>query len=305
MRGVYYALTFSNDEDMNRRLVFQLENSLRTLRRHNTDVEVLVCVFNGDIAELVKKYGATALELGTYARALHKHCDVGMPALALYPALPKWLALEALTPFNLDSLLYVDCDTHFFRDVAQLFECYGEAHLYSREEIMSRSSHFGYNSEYLDEDALEAVAIAENARLIPPLNTGVVMFNHGTAQKLVPELPALMSYVVRFFLWLDDNRGRHDLERIEPALKCLPARADRNSMGTALAYPSANTWICEELAINLTLGRMAGVTTDFFRRDHVLQGGEFGLRNISISDVVVCHYYTGLMDRFFNWISRR
>ena len=211
----------------------------------------------------------------------------------------------SLEPSKFASLLYVDCDTHFFGDVARFFERYAEADLYSREEILSRSSHFGYNPEYLDEEAFEAVAKAENGHAIPPFNTGVVMFNHGAAQKLATELPAFLSYIIRFFLWLDDNRGRHDLEWVEPALKKLPTGAERNSMGTALAYPSANPWICEELAINLTLGRISGVTTDFFRMDHVLQGGEFGMENISFSDVVVCHYYTGLMDRFFDWISQR
>ncbi len=189
MRGVYYALTFSNDEDMNHRLAYQLENSLRTLRRHNTEVEALVCVFNGDISELVKPYDVTALELGSYAQAIRKHCEVGTPALSRFPLLPQWLALASLEPSNFASLLYVDCDTHFFGDVARLFERYAEADLYSREEILSRSSHFGYNPEYLDEEAFEAVANAENGHVIPPFNTGVVMFNHGAAQKLATELP--------------------------------------------------------------------------------------------------------------------
>ncbi len=106
MRGVYYALTFSNDEDMNHRLAYQLENSLRTLRRHNTEVEALVCVFNGDISELVKPYDVTALELGSYAQAIRKHCEVGTPALSRFPLLPQWLALASLEPSNFASLLY-------------------------------------------------------------------------------------------------------------------------------------------------------------------------------------------------------
>lgn len=54
----------------------------------------------------------------------------------------------------------------------------------AREEANCRRSYFGYDRQYLDEEALGRIAASEGAAPVPPFNLGVVLFNNGSWRRI-------------------------------------------------------------------------------------------------------------------------
>jgi hypothetical protein len=74
--------------------------------------------------------------------------------------------------------------------------------------------------------------------------------------------------------------------------------ADKES---ALAYPSANQWLVDAIALWLTLGRLPRVTHDTFLGQDVVQSAEFiGLRTGEPHAILV-HYFTRHERLFSAW----
>ena len=156
--------------------------SIRSLRRHNAAVEVHLVLYGEVPSAIVREAERQRVALhcvGSFRERLEDVCPGHADALSAYPALHKTLSLRFLPARRSRQVLYLDCDTFFFGDVASIFASHQSRHFYAREEPWSRRSPYGYRPSYLDEDALARICAAERLRFVPPCNTGVMLFNHG------------------------------------------------------------------------------------------------------------------------------
>ena len=195
-------------------------------------------------------------------------------ALARHPCLHRVLSFGAL-PDGPGQVLYLDCDTYCFGDIAAIFGHYGHRHFFAREEPGSRRSPQGYDPSYVDEDALATLAAQCGVAFVPPYNAGVVMMNGGLWRRLA-ELYA---------------------EFLERVWRLSPERPDGAS---PLPYPSSNTWIIDEVALWLTLGRFPDLTHGVFDPAEVAQNGEFSDLLARGRPPRLAHYYTSWEDTFFS-----
>ena len=111
-------------------LVEQLETSLRTLRRHNGEIPVVLFLYGKrtrDLDALCAGYGVRLHEQGPFERRLASRSPTGWSALARYPLLCKYLNFHELAALGATQVLLCDCDTVFFADVARIFERYSGA----------------------------------------------------------------------------------------------------------------------------------------------------------------------------------
>src|SRR5215475_10895133 len=154
-RVVYYSIANSPQAACERQCV----ESFRSLRRHNRDIRVHLFLFNGATSaflDAAASHHVSVQYLGDYRKFLHQ-LHVRGEQLALCPAFHKFLTLERAS-FGGARMLYVDCDTYFFEDVAKLFDTYVQADWYAREEPNSRRSQTGYDPSHIDEDELSNLA---------------------------------------------------------------------------------------------------------------------------------------------------
>ena len=56
------------------------------------------------------------------------------------------------------------------------------------------------------------------------------------------------------------------------------------------------------MSLWLTLAELEDFSLGDFRMHHVLQNGEYRMLRESISEWIVCHYYSQNMERFDRWI---
>src|SRR5262249_40427007 len=155
------------------------------------------------------------------------------------PTLHKFTCLPRLAATGASRVLGIDSDTFFFRDVGALFDRYADLDLYAREEPFARASPAGYRPEAVDEDALAALAAREGASLVAPFNIGVMLYNHGSFQKLAGRLGELLRFVFRFSVWLADRTEvpHADLVLLREQRRRLVLAEDE---ALALPYPSQN-----------------------------------------------------------------
>jgi hypothetical protein len=300
---VYYSLVTVEGG----RAELQWVQSVRSLRHYNRSIPTYLFVYNTPSYETLIE--ADRLNVCIVQGGNYRDCFVGMPpaavsALMRFPTLHRFLSLKACPSVGLSQILFLDCDTFFFGDVAALFDRYRECHFYAREEPNSRRSRYGYDPLYLDEDMLFGVARDEGCLSIPPYNAGVCMFNHGIWQAIAALSADMMTYNWRLLL---GTRYRAPLRpAIDAQLYNLLGDHVVSEWHRAqcLLYPSSNAWIFDQIGLYLTLGRITGLTNDALSREDVVQNGEFCEVDWSSTRPIVAHYYSGWESQFFDQLAR-
>ena len=294
MITVYYSLTADSDGTRER----QWARSVDSLRRHNTDVSVVLCLYGGARAEtldVASRAGVRIEPMGEYGDALGDIPAHWRNTLIINPTLHKLLSLRSLAASeSLTRLIYLDCDTYCFADIASLAARYEHCDWYAREEPLTLRSEEGYDWTYINEDALAEIARAEGLTPIPPYNTGVMMLSADLARTLVTLLDDFVWYAWRLLhgacLWRPDLVGDEVLTEF---VRAVPGESERR---IALPYPASSIWIVEEIATWLTLGRIPGLTHDVLRRPDVTQNGEYARHR---DGLIVAHYFTSGEREFF------
>lgn len=300
MRLVYYSLAnFPHDSRE-----FQWIQSIRSLRRYNRSIPVWLFLFNGASHELLSeaaRWDVHVQSLGDYGEFLQQGHPRGS-VLQLYPTFHKFLVLAKLPERGLSQVLYLDCDTFFFRDVNLLFEQYTDHDLYAREEPSSMRSAHGYNPKHVDEWMLESIALQEDLRYVPPFNSGVCLWNHGMWRRVAGLRETYFDLVWRLLCGRqsDENDAAMHDPMVRQAVADVISDEDRRR---ALPYPSANHWIIEQIALWLTLGRLPQLSLGTLLPSEVPQGSEFETALAADHECVLAHYFTGAEEVFFNTVA--
>ena len=120
MTTVYYSLVADADGRRER----QWARSVGTLRQYNRDVTVVLCLYGGARPETFAAAGEADVHIQSMGELAEAYGDVPAhwrAALLAFPHLHKLLSLRAFaSDRSLDRLIYLDCDTYFFADVANL-----------------------------------------------------------------------------------------------------------------------------------------------------------------------------------------
>jgi hypothetical protein len=297
MRLVYYSLAnFSHDSR-----VQQWMQSIRSLRRYSPSVPVWLFLFNERSPELeceADRHGVHLHFLGDYREFLERVHAQGS-VLALYPTFHKFLVLPHLPLPALSQLLYLDCDTFFFDDVNLIFDRHMEHDLYAREEPASRQSRLGYDPNHVDEEKLKAIARREGMRYVAPFNSGVCLLNHGIWQSLIRLRDAYLGLAWRLLCGWARRSDAGDSLRLQ-SVRHRTTELDRSR---ALAYPAADDWIVEQIALWLALGGIPDFSLGTLSPRQVLEGAEFEAVVPSGQRCVLAHYFTGGEQNFFSLVT--
>lgn len=289
----------------------QLELSVQSLRRFNGTVRILVFVFGPISEDQVRRLAALGVSVfprPPYGEFLERWLPrEAVSCMEHYPLFHKFLNFSEIAAFEPEQVLYLDCDTLFFDDVARLFSRYQHADCFGREEPLGRKSHYGYDPSYLDEDRLSELMIQEGNSPVPPFNLGVVLFNNGVWRKLTGLPSLLLGYAWRFGLWMALN-PRSEASPYDEAPGMEELRSQINSgflkddLDEALEYPATNRWIWDEHSLWFALGSVPGLRFDWFSADDVLQNGEFSEPRFDAASSVLCHYFSVNLDRLTSWL---
>jgi hypothetical protein len=286
-------------------LVWQLETSIRTLRRHNTEVPIVVFLYGIPATEFtinLDRLGVYVREMGTYRAVLDRLHAEGT-VLERLKTLHRFLDLGALSEWDPERVLCLDADTLFFGDVAALFERYQEGDCYAREEVMTRRSRDGYRPDLMiGEDALAQLAADECIVAIPPFNAGVVLLSRRAWHELAKLESTLVDYAWRFVAWMAlhpqdvEATGYAEGEGVEVLRTQIEKGLVTDALERALPFPSHNRWLVGEMNLWMTLGHVADLSYSDFSPAHVRQGAETFTNEGLISsaqspELVVAHYF--------------
>jgi hypothetical protein len=292
---VYYSLAAHRDSYCHR----QWSQSIRSLRKYNDKIRVDLMSYDSCSPSLLddaNRCNVQVHHLGSYSdylARLHKRAA----ALAIYPTLHKSLSLMHV-PDEATQVLYLDCDTFFFGDVADLFSRHAECEFYAREEIRSRRNYMPYDPSYLDEDSLRGTAATLGLSFVEPFNTGVVLWNNG----LWNQVNALRHCYLDFCWRLMVGRQLAHVPRPDyemPVRQAVLSRMGAADWETAIPYPSRNPWLLDEVALWLTLGRTS-MRQGYLDSESVSQSREY-VRPIGRR--VLSHYFGGQEEAFFKLFS--
>ena len=292
---VYYSLT-ADTEGVRER---QWAQSVRSLRRYNADIPIVLCLYGGARAETLATACATGVQveaMGEYPAALGDIPEHWRSALVSNPTLHKLLSLRSVATYG-EPLIYLDCDSYFFGDVTQLSARYDGWDFCARQEPLTLRSAEGHEWTYIDEHALAGLAMAEGLLVIPAYNTGVMLISATLAGTLLTLLDDFIWYAWRLLhgacLWHPDLVGDNSL------VGFVRSRSGPVERRLALPYPAASIWIFEQIATWLTLGRIPGLAHHALRQGDVAQGDEWTAPGGERDRPIVTHYFTSGEARFF------
>ncbi len=303
-RLVYYGLSVGPGEPA-RRLVGQLLRSVTSLRAHNRRVPVRIYLFgqlDAGSREELEALSATIVDVGDHEAHLRMLCSPAMTELlARYPVLHNITCLPMLADEPARQILYVDADTHFFRDVEALFDRATELDVYAREIPGSPRSPHGRDRGAFDAELFAAVAAREGARVVTPFNTGVTLFNHGSWRTLGARVGEVLRDVFRFSVWLSRGVSKRDTEDIRYLRQHRERMVSAEDEAAALPYPPDGPCIRDEIAVALAAGRTPHLRVGYFSRHDVLQGDEFQDQRFAWQ--VLAHYFSIHTDAFAKWLE--
>jgi hypothetical protein len=297
VRVVYYSLASVGDGKCER----QWLQSIRSLRAHNKSAQVHLVHYNAPLDPVLReadRQQVTIHRVGGYRDRLEEALPGYSRALVHYPNLHKLLSLQFLPAKSASQVLYLDCDTYFFGDVANLFSKYQGHHFYAREEPHSRRSPDGYKPAHLNEETIAETCKKEGLNFIPPYNNGVFILNHGLQATLVRASKEFLCYAWRLLLGISENE--------QLALRCEPTllREVNTLKGSnalaPLRYPSSNLWILDVVATLFTLGSMSDTTHEALLRSDCSQNGE----PFIVFRPTLIHYFGNNEDKFFQLVKR-
>ena len=149
----------------------------------------------------------------------------------------KWLPLGELKE---QRIIYLDADTFIFADVEELFTRFRKRLFYARREAGTGSSSEKLGKETIQPQLLPSelkrVRRTLGSSTVPVFNSGVMIFNRGFGKRMGRKVGFLVSLEERF----------------------------RNG---ELRYPCVNSYILEEIAASLTLGKIRGFTWGLIDRE--------------------------------------
>jgi hypothetical protein len=289
MNAVYYSLVLTSEPTAYQN---QWIRSIGSLRKFNKTIPVHLFLFNEPTPAILEKADECEVivhRLGGYRECLRELAGEEGAALSCIPTLNKLIPLGYFEP-SVSQVLFLDCDTFFFGDVASLFAKYQACHLFAREEPHSRRSAFlEYRASHIDEDALCRIAAETGAAFVPPYNSGVVLLNHGLSAELWALRKEFLRYAWRLTLGASMSPDISLPAELGNTLATMP----RSQSGDPIEFPSGNYWILEQIALWLTLGRIQGLSHGQFLMADVLQNGEFMIYRSYKTKCTVVHYLRG------------
>lgn len=293
---VIYSLALSEDEASRRPRLLQMLDSVASLRRQNTALPVLLQLAGqlraeeaAPLAQALALLDVDFVALGDYGELIDAHLPGAGELLRHYPVLHKLLGL----PLSLERqparrLLYVDNDTYFHRDPALLLKACAEADFYAREEPFSRGSLLGHRPELCDEAMLAGLM---GPSPVLPFNTGVMVWNHDLARRLLPLCRDYLAAVIAFSRWLV-AAGREPARCPDLGLLAAGALPPAYAAIPPLPYPAASVWIREQIALWLSLSRLPGLRQGWLGPAEVLQGCEELYFPGRFARPVLSHYFS-------------
>ena len=296
MTFVYYSLANAPGSPWEKQWI----QSIRSLRRYNARIPVYLFVYNGASAELLREADRRCVavhymgDYRNYLHSLHVHGSI----LALFPTFHKFLSLAHGPLANVSQVVYLDCDTFFFKDIESM-TCRNSVYDWcAREEPKSRRSHYGYDERHIDESSLRAIADQEGLRPIAPFNSGVCVLNNGVWNAL--ERIRISNLEIAWRLLVGCELGATNGDVRDQKIRCAVLSAvTGHDRARALHYPSSNAWIIEQIALWLSLGHLPQISLGLLSRDDVLQGAEFRERDDYRTHCVVAHYFSNHEEEFF------
>lgn len=300
-RLVYYSLATSPNGSRETQWI----QSIRSLRRHNAHIPVQLFLFNGAPPAMLReahRQRVEVFELGDYVQYLDRLFVHGS-LLARYPTFHKFLVLTHSPARAANQILYLDCDTFFFDDVAKLFNRYESFDWCAREEPTSRASHSACDPSHLDERSFESQARAAGLHYVYPCNTGFCLMNRATWERLDALRTVYLELAWRLLIGRLLAVARPSAWESELRAATM-SRITNGDRFRALPFPSQNHWIIDEIALWLTLGHIPNLSQGLLHRDDVAQGSEFGEALRPGWLCIAAHYFSSLEAAFFNMIGR-
>ena len=316
MKLVYYSLSMSGDEYDNNR-VFQLINSIKSLRKFNSSIRVQLHLFGElppSIVEKLVRLNVHIVPFESYTTLIEQSFAGVGKWLSRYPVMHKFLTMQTFIREKLDQVLYLDSDTYINADINILFNKYNEADLYAREEPGCRLSKIGYHPDYLNEEKLFELATQQGCNYVAPFNSGVVLMNQDVWKRMLDHSNKYIGYVAGCSLWIEQKINKSDVTYMGyqfrtnfPDLNYLHDHKSELSKYLEsidpMPFPSVNYWIKEQVALWLTLGRIEDVAIDYFHMNDVLQGGEELNAPGQLKMPVVSHYFSHNTRAFLDAVN--
>lgn len=302
MDAVFYSIAFGHSEMS----ALQLAASVQSLRMLDARTPVYIFFFGTPPAgflEVINRFNVDTHDLGNYRQYfLEIQPDYG-EVFALDPKIHRWLVLNEPVLKACSRLLYVDSDTIFLQPASEIFERYTAAEFYAREEPFCRRSTLGYDSAYVDEDQIAELQMRERLNSIAPFNTGVFLSSREAADAITSVLPYYFDYLLRLLSFLHADRGPIP-NSVNSSIQAIYDDRFRPDTNRALPLPSRNSWIIDQIAMWLALGKLDTFHYEDFDAIDVWQGAEFRQASEFTCSPMLIHYFSSNYQDVFPWLQR-
>jgi hypothetical protein len=296
-RFIYYSLIAFNGEPH----CMQWIKSVESLRKYNRKIPVHLFFF-GEIPAIVQMT-ADKLDIVIHQQLLYReYLNELMPGkgdiLSKNPRLHKHLVFENISNLHVSQVLYLDCDTFFFDDVAFLFQKYEIFSWYAKAEPNSKRDDIESGSNTFNNGDLKIRAAKEGVRFIGQYNSGVFLLNNGLWEKLWLLRQKFLSFVYRIMVGLYYNKSVNG----DVLSDSFPTSISTDDINNRIDIPLGSEWIMGQIALWLTLGSIKELSHGEFSRYDVLQSREYYSLKPGDKPVLI-HYFSNWEERFFELLS--